>query len=97
MNCRNCLRPLTYSVLDLGYAPPSNAYIDSKGLNTTELYYPLKVKVCDNCWLVQSEDYAEADDLFTTDYAYFSSTSVSWLEHARKYTKDIIKRLSLNP
>ena len=65
MNCRNCTKPLEHTFLDLGYAPPSNAYLSFKDLNGPEVYYPLKIKVCDNCWLVQTEDYAEADALFT--------------------------------
>lgn len=96
MNCRNCGKPLEHTFLDLGYAPPSNAYLSAEDLNGPETYYPLKIKVCDNCWLVQTEDYAEADALFTEDYAYFSSTSSGWLQHSRSYADKIIKHLSLN-
>lgn len=96
MNCRNCKKPLEHTFLDLGYAPPSNAYLSLKDLNGPEVYYPLKIKVCDNCWLVQTEDYAEADALFTEDYAYFSSTSSGWLAHSRSYASKIAKDLSLN-
>ena len=59
------------------------------------MYYPLKLQVCPQCWLVQTEDYSQADELFASDYAYFSSTSSGWLDHARRYTDAIIERLDL--
>jgi len=62
-----------------------------------EKYYPLKVKVCEQCWLVQTEDYAQADELFSEDYAYFSSTSTGWLNHAAKYAVEMTRLLRLNP
>lgn len=96
MNCRHCGKPLTHTFLDLGSAPPSNAYLSADDLNRPELHYPLKVKVCDRCWLVQTEDYAQADELFRPDYAYFSSTSSGWLRHAAQYAEDIIARLKLS-
>jgi SAM-dependent methyltransferase len=96
MNCRHCYTPLELTFLDLGCAPPSNAYLTAQELNTPELYFPLKLKVCTNCWLVQTEDYAHADELFRYDYAYFSSTSTSWLAHAAHYSNMIINRLELN-
>ena len=95
MNCRHCARPLTHTFLDLGFAPPSNAYLTAADLQRPEKYYPLKTKVCDHCWLVQTEDYAQADELFSADYAYFSSTSSSWLAHAARYADDIIRKLQL--
>jgi hypothetical protein len=82
--------------MDLGFAPPSNAYLSLEDLSKTEKYYPLKVKVCTHCWLVQTEDYAQAGELFSADYAYFSSTSIGWLEHAARYAQAVIKRLQLN-
>ncbi len=96
MNCRHCGTPLTHPFLDLGSAPPSNAYLSADDLNHPELHYPLKVKVCGRCWLVQTEDYAQADELFRPDYAYFSSTSSGWLRHAAQYAEDIIARLKLS-
>jgi len=96
MNCRHCATPLVHTFLDLGHAPPSNAYLTAESLNQPETYYPLKVKVCDQCWLVQTEDYANAVDLFTQDYAYFSSTSSSFLTHAEVYAKTIIENLALS-
>lgn len=96
MNCRHCNGPLTHTFLDLGVAPPSNAYLTPEELNAPELTFPLKLFVCDNCWLVQTEDYTDADLLFSKDYAYFSSTSKSWLDHAARYCEMITKRLGLN-
>ena len=96
MNCRHCHHPLEHVFLDLGFAPPSNAYLSETDLNKPERYYPLKLFVCEYCWLVQTEDYAQADELFSHDYAYFSSVSQSWLAHAARYTGMITKRLGLN-
>lgn len=94
--CRHCGALLQHSFLDLGHAPPSNAYVTKDYLNRPETYFPLKVKVCDRCWLVQTEDYADAQALFSADYAYFSSTSTTWLEHARKYVETMIDALHLD-
>jgi hypothetical protein len=96
MKCRHCGTPLSHTFLDLGFAPPSNAYLTEADLSKPEKYYPLKVKVCEQCWLVQAEDYAQADELFHPDYAYFSSTSSSWLAHAKGYVSRMIERLNLN-
>lgn len=95
MNCRHCGTPLTHTFVDLGFAPPSNAYLTEQDLSRPETWYPLKTKVCDNCWLVQTEDYTDAAALFTPDYAYFSSTSSGWLEHARRYADRVIEELAL--
>lgn len=97
MNCRHCNAELRHVFLDLGFAPPSNAYLDHAELSAPETHFPLKLFVCDTCWLVQTEDYAQADALFRPDYAYFSSTSRTWLEHAARYAADITRRLSLGP
>jgi hypothetical protein len=96
LNCRHCGSPLEHTFLDLGFAPPSNAYLNQADLTKPEKYYPLKVKVCSDCWLVQTEDYAQADELFSSDYAYFSSTSSGWLLHATNYAKSMIERFKLN-
>lgn len=96
MICRHCAKPLQHTFLDLGFAPPSNAYLTAEDLNRPEIYYPLKIKVCDQCWLVQTEDYAQADALFSPDYAYFSSTSSGWLKHAERYAKSMIQQLGLS-
>jgi hypothetical protein len=95
MKCRHCKNMLIHTFLDLGYAPPSNAYLTAEALNQPETYFPLKVKVCHRCWLVQTEDHATASTLFTAEYAYFSSTSSGWVEHAERYAKKIIKDMAL--
>src|SRR5688572_8543684 len=95
MKCRHCGESLEHTFLDLGFAPPSNAYLNAADLRAPERYYPLKLKLCTHCWLVQTEDYASAGELFSADYAYFSSTSSSWLQHATRYTDTIIQRLAL--
>ncbi len=97
MNCRFCSSELHETFLDLGFAPPSNSYLEVKDLSRPEKYYPLRVMVCESCWLVQTQDFAEADEFFNATYAYFSSTSASWLEHARRYCTDITTRLGLGP
>ena len=96
MNCRHCKAFLKHTFLDLGFAPPSNAYLSKEDLNHPEIYFPLKIRVCDQCWLVQTEDYVQADKLFSSQYAYFSSTSSSWLNHARQYAEKMIVDLGLN-
>lgn len=96
MKCRHCSSELTHTFLDLGFAPPSNAYLTKDDLTRPEKYYPLKVMVCNQCWLVQTEDYAQADELFDSEYAYFSSTSTGWLKHAKEYAEKMTKALGLN-
>ncbi len=95
MNCRHCQTTLRHVFLDLGFAPPSNAYLTEADLYHPEPYYPLKLYVCDNCWLVQTADYSRPDELFRDDYAYFSSTSTSWLAHAARFSDMIRARLNL--
>ena len=95
MKCRHCASPVTLPLADLGTAPPSNAYLREPALHAPERWYPLRVLVCENCWLVQTEDFAAADALFDADYAYFSSFSSSWLAHAKAYVEDMVQRLSL--
>ncbi len=95
MKCRHCQTELKLSLIDLGAAPPSNAYLTLHRLSAPEKYYPLRVLVCEECWLVQTEDYANADELFPPDYAYFSSFSGSWLAHAEQYVARMIDRFSL--
>ena len=97
MNCRHCHTPLRHVFLDLGFAPPSNAYLSEDDLRRPEITYPLKLFVCDHCWLVQTQDFVAADALFTSDYAYFSSTSTGWLKHAADYSTMITECLSLGP
>lgn len=96
MKCRHCGAPLQHTFLDLGFAPPSNAYLAAQDLVKPEKYYPLKIKVCDHCWLVQTEDYTQADELFSSEYAYFSSTSTGWLAHAARYAEKMTRQLQLS-
>ncbi|MFJ3315512.1 class I SAM-dependent methyltransferase [Herbaspirillum huttiense] len=96
MKCRHCQTELHDTFLDLGFSPPSNAYLRAEDLRRPETTYPLKVMVCRQCWLVQTEDYTHYDQLFATDYAYFSSTSSTWLAHAARYVDMIAARLNLN-
>ncbi len=97
MHCRHCGTPLHQTFLDLGHAPPSNAYLSADDLDKPEVYYPLRLLVCGQCRLVQTEDFASAEDLFTSDYAYFSSTSLSWVKHASDYAEMITATLGLGP
>ncbi len=95
MNCRHCKKPLLKTFLDLGYSPPSNAYLSKDELSRPEAHFPLKISVCQSCWLAQTEDYADAGALFTDQYAYFSSVSKSWLDHAKSFSGEIIEELGL--
>jgi SAM-dependent methyltransferase len=96
MKCRFCDNAMDNPFLDLGSAPPSNAYLGASALQKPEQYFPLRLHVCKECWLVQTEDFLEADTLFIDSYAYFSSTSKVWLRHAEQYANDIVQRLGLN-
>lgn len=96
MKCRFCKAQLTNCLVDLGSAPPSNAYLTSAGMKAPEKWFPLRVLVCDSCWLVQTDDFAAHDELFNADYAYFSSFSKSWLEHSAAYQKAMTKRFGLS-
>lgn len=97
MNCRHCGTALQLTFLELGSAPPSNAYLTMKTLHAPEHWFPLRLMVCEQCWLVQTEDFSSADTLFVADYAYFSSFSDTWLEHARRYVQSMISRFGLGP
>ena len=95
MNCRNCGTTLSLELIDLGFSPPSNAYLSPEDLNKVEAWVPLKVLVCQDCWLVQTLDFHDEADVFTENYAYFSSTSTSWVEHARIFVENSITDLGL--
>lgn len=95
--CRHCAAPLTIRFLDLGFAPPSNAYLNPDDLQKPELTFPLRLLACGKCRLVQTEDFAAAEALFTDDYAYFSSTSQGWLDHAVRYADMVTERFNLGP
>lgn len=92
MKCRSCGHAELKPVIDLGTAPPSNAYLSEKEREGPELFYPLRILICDACWLMQTEDFLEAERLFAIDYAYFSSFSQSWLAHARHYVDTVLPR-----
>jgi len=96
MNCRGCGTALALSLIDLGTSPPSNAYVRADQLDQTEQWVPLKVAVCQQCWLVQTEDYTSADALFDAEYAYFSSFSSTWLAHAERYVAEMVERFDLS-
>ena len=95
MKCRHCGCELTLPFIDLGTAPPSNAYLTEADLSAPEKWYPLRVFVCTECWLVQTEDYAHRAELFSDDYAYFSSFSTTWLQHAEQYVLSAVQRFGL--
>jgi SAM-dependent methyltransferase len=92
--CRSCGAPLLFSVVDLGLQPLANSFVTVDQLERAEPRYPLCVYVCDGCWLMQIEGDPVSEEIFT-DYAYFSSYSDSWLEHARRYSEEMIERLGL--
>jgi len=83
-------------MMDLGSSPPSNAYLSISQLVEPETWYPLRVFTCTNCWLVQTEDYAHYAELFSSEYAYFSSYSTSWLAHSHRYVELVVRRFGLS-
>lgn len=96
MKCRFCRNQLEHVFVDLGSSPPANSFLSRQQLQEDEHFYPLKAYVCDGCLLVQIGEYKKAEEIFSTDYAYFSSYSKSWLGHAKDYVEMITKRLELN-
>jgi len=96
MNCKFCKNNLTHEFVDLGFSPPSNAYLKASNLNEPETFFPLRIMVCEKCFLVQIDEFAKHDDIFNSEYAYFSSYSTSWLAHAKEYTQMMIARFGFN-
>ena len=96
MKCRHCGSDLRLPLVDLGSAPPSNAYLTEGTLKAPEKWFPLRVLVCERCWLVQTEDFAQAHELFDAEYAYFSGFSSSWLAHCERYVADMVTRFHLD-
>lgn len=96
MKCRHCATELTCDFLNLDYAPPSNAYLLPERLSQSEMWLPLRIQVCEKCWLVQTLDFTGREVLFDENYAYFSSFSSSWLAHAKNFVETAINRLGLN-
>lgn len=97
MKCRHCQGVDRVPFADLGSAPPTNAYLTEDKLQGPEKWYPLKVFACPACWLVQTEDYASREEIFPSDYAYFSSYSTTWLKHCEVYATEMIRRFHLGP
>lgn len=95
MNCRHCDAPLEQVFIDLEHQPASNDYLSAQKLTENEVYAPLKILVCNECWLVQLPAQHRSDELFTKDYAYFSSVSTSWVSHAERYVAAMIERFKL--
>ena len=96
MKCRHCDAHVTLPFVDLGSSPPSNAYLTAAQLQAPESYYPLRVLVCESCWLVQTEDFAGFDDMFSAEYAYFSSFSSTMLAHVKQYSQAMTMRFGLD-
>jgi len=96
VNCRHCHKELTHVFADLVYSPISNAMLNAEQLNQPEAYYPLKLFVCDNCFLVQVDEMEKADSIFDAEYTYFSSFSSSLLAHSKKYVKMMVDRFGFN-
>jgi len=96
MKCRYCGAEVALTLIDLGSAPPSNAYLTKLTMRRPEKWFPLKVLVCESCWLVQAEAYSRAAELFNDEYAYFSSFSAIWLAHAEQYLQAVVKRFGLS-
>ncbi|MEJ7608467.1 MAG: methyltransferase domain-containing protein, partial [Bryobacteraceae bacterium] len=95
-NCRLCKHPLSVTFANLGVSPLANSYLKPEELRLMEPFYPLHVYVCSRCFLVQLEEFESPDAIFS-DYAYFSSYSTSWLEHAQQYVDRMMERFALGP
>jgi 2-polyprenyl-3-methyl-5-hydroxy-6-metoxy-1,4-benzoquinol methylase len=96
MECRFCKEKLNKVFLDLVNSPASNSFLTFEQLNEQEVYFPLKVLVCEDCFLVQIDEHKKSDEIFNSNYAYFSSFSKSWLEHCKKYCNKMIREFKLN-
>src|SRR5437764_12608061 len=96
MECRFCKTELEHVFIDLVNSPASNSFLTREQLNEPEVFFPLKVFTCTNCYLVQVDEYKKSDAIFNSDYVYFSSFSTSWLADAKRYTDLMAKRFELN-
>lgn len=96
MRCRHCGSLADLVLVDLGTSPPANAFLDGQLLSQSETWFPLRVVVCESCWLVQTEDVAGPEKYFTDDYVYFSGFSSSWAEHCKRYAETMTERFGLN-
>lgn len=95
MICRHCGSDLKLKMLDMGTCPPSNSYLLVEELDAPEKWYPLRVMVCTECWLAQTADFVDREECFSSTYAYFSSCSSSWVDHARRYADSMVDRFGL--
>lgn len=96
MKCRFCNHEVETEFADLVNSPASNSYLTAEQLNEPETFFPLKVMVCEKCFLVQVDEYKKSGDIFNEDYAYFSSFSTSWLAHCKKYVDMMTGRFGFN-
>ncbi|MBN1213831.1 MAG: class I SAM-dependent methyltransferase [Candidatus Lokiarchaeota archaeon] len=96
MKCRFCEKELHFKFIDLGSSPPSNSILTHEELNEPEVFFPLKLYVCDNCFLVQIDEYKKSNEIFNEKYAYFSSFSKSWLTHSKNYVSMVINKFNLD-
>ena len=97
MNCRFDGKKITNQFVDLGFSPPSNSFLTKAQLNEGEVFYPLKLYVSERTFLVQTDEYKQASEIFSEDYVYFSSFSTSWLEHSKAYVEMMISRFDFTP
>jgi hypothetical protein len=95
MKCRVCNNPLEHIFVSLGSSPLSNSYLTEAQLSGMEPHYPLEVYVCDKCFLVQLEEFENPSNIFSSEYAYFSSYSDSWLKHCKDYAEEMVRRFGL--
>ena len=97
LQCRHCQAPVTLEFCDLGACPPTNSLIAPEREQEAERYWPLKTFVCTNCWLVQIDEMASAEDIFNDEYVYYSSFSTSWVAHAKRYAEHMMERYQYGP
>src|ERR1700749_4016848 len=96
MECRFWNPELEHVFIDLVNSPASNSFLTKEELNEPEVFFPLKVYTCHKCFLVQLDEYKKSDAIFTNQYAYFSSYSSTWLQHAKEYTDKMVQRFGFN-
>ncbi len=96
MKCRHCQTELENILVDLQNSPVSNDLLTKQQLSNAEVYYPLKVFICSNCFLVQIDEFKKSSDIFNNEYVYFSSYSSSWLEHSKSYALNMTSRFNIN-
>jgi hypothetical protein len=96
MQCRFCKTELEHVFIDLFNSPASNSFLTKEQLNEPEIFYPLKVYTCTNCFLVQVDEYKKSATIFNNEYVYYSSYSTSWLAHAKQYVETMTARFGLN-